>query len=132
VWVHLQRAPGKYYGVKSGVAYKGWQGLSQKEEGYALVGKRYSSPGNEGLPFWEGATLGLGRHWDLSQVKLVVTGQLGPTRDWRIFLERCVSGPDSVGVARWCRWTVGPASGQGGGPATEGWGGLQGNRILRE
>lgn len=80
VWVHLQREKQKHYEVKSGIVYEGWHRLTQKEERYALVGKRVYCHANPHIPFWEGATLQWAKKYDLSKVKLVVVG--GDGANW--------------------------------------------------
>ncbi len=48
VWLHLQREKNergekrKHYELKSGIAYDGWERLSQTQERYRLVNKRYT------------------------------------------------------------------------------------------
>ena len=58
--------------MKSGIVYEGWRRLNQREERYALVGKRVYCHANPQIPFWEGPTLEWAKKYALSQVKLVV------------------------------------------------------------
>ena len=78
VWVHLQRESGEHYEVKSGIAYRGWQGVGGDR--YELVGKRVYAHGQEDIPFWEGASLEWGKQYALGAVKRFVVG--GDGANW--------------------------------------------------
>jgi hypothetical protein len=80
VWVHLQREGEKHYEVKSGIAYTGWQRLKQRQERYALVGKRVYCQANPRIPFWEGASMEWAKAYDLSRLRRVVVG--GDGANW--------------------------------------------------
>jgi hypothetical protein len=80
VWVHLQREREKHYEVKSGIAYTGRQRLKQRQERYALVGKRVYCQANPKIPFWEGASVEWAKAYDWSRLRLVVVG--GDGANW--------------------------------------------------
>jgi hypothetical protein len=65
--------------LKNAIAYEGWERLAGQEERYRLVGKRVYShcqsvAKEQGVSFWEGASLEWDRHWDLSQVEKILVG----------------------------------------------------------
>ena len=78
VWIHVQREDRKHYEVKSAIAYEGWTALSRDR--YGLVGKRVYCHANEGIPFWEGASLEWAKEYDLAGVKRVIVG--GDGANW--------------------------------------------------
>jgi hypothetical protein len=80
VWLHLQREKQKHYELKSGIAYDGWERLSQTQERYRLVNKRVYCHSDGGMPFWDGAGLAWHKHWDLGYTKLIVVN--GDDANW--------------------------------------------------
>jgi hypothetical protein len=78
-WVHLQQEEQKWYEIKSGIAYEGWERLTGKAERYRLVHKRAYCHAHEKVPFWEGASIEWSRVWDLSVPREVVIGGDGAT-----------------------------------------------------
>jgi hypothetical protein len=74
IWVHLQREEPKQYELKNGIAYEGWERLSEKEERYRLVGKKVYCQADAKIPFWEGVSLEWSRHWDLGGLQNIIIG----------------------------------------------------------
>ena len=106
VWIHLQREKKDHYEVKSAIAYEGWERLPQQAERYALVNKRVYCQADEGIPFWEGASLEWSHLWDLSSLDLVVIG--GDGAKWIDEgveqFPRAVRQLDGFHLARASRW----------------------------
>jgi len=114
VWVRLQRQEKDWMEIKVGVAYEGWEALSQAREGYALAGKRVYVHGVDHLTFWEGASLAWSRHWNLSRIGHFVIGGDGagwirqgvnhfPNSVWQL---------DGFHLVRACRRALGKEQGQ--------------------
>ena len=103
--MHLQREKQKHYELKSGIAYEGWEHLSQKEERYRLVNKRVYCHSDSSTPFWDGSGVELSKHWDLGYTELVVLG--GDDANWINKevdeLGFCVRQLDGFHLARSCR-----------------------------
>ena len=114
VWVRLQRQEKDWMEIKVGVAYEGWEALSQTREGYALAGKRVYVHGVDHLTFWEGASLAWSRYWNLSRIGHFVIGGDGagwirqgvnhfPNSVWQL---------DGFHLVRACRRALGKEQGQ--------------------
>jgi hypothetical protein len=95
VHLHLQQEKNehgekrKHYELKSGIAYDGWERLSQTQERYGLVNKRVYCHSDSSMPFWDGAGLVWHKHWDLGYTKLIVLN--GDDANW------IDSGTDAMG-----------------------------------
>jgi hypothetical protein len=123
VYVHLQREDQSSYELKNAIAYEGWERLEGKEERYRLVGKRVYSHAQsvakeQGVSFWEGASLEWDRNWDLLQVEKILVG--GDGAKWIEKgveeLEGSERQLDGFHLARACR---------------RGWGGEKGAEIYQ-
>ncbi len=95
VWLHLQREKNghgekrKHYELKVGIAYDGWERLSQAQERYRLVNKRVYCHSDGCIPFWDGAGLAWHKRWDLGYTRLIVVN--GDDANW------IDSGTDAMG-----------------------------------
>lgn len=89
IWLHLQREKQKHCELKVGIAYDGWERLSQAQERYRLVNKRVYCHSDGSMPFWDGAGLAWHKHWDLGYTNLIVVN--GDDANW------IDSGTDAMG-----------------------------------